>query len=160
VNPHALVALGVGLFAGGAEALMLPEQLASTLGPATLEVATVVARSDERLGECMRRLGDGAGKVEDYLRAQQIDLNADGKPDYFVMPELKCSDEFLGAHAMSFWLLAGRERGGFKVVLSDAEDSVKLLDSRTNGFRDVEVTYSVTVMLLHYNGRHYAGHKL
>ena len=140
--------------------LLAPEQLASTLPAAPPEVAQVIAKHDARLGECLSRLGRKDAKPESALHAQLIDLNDDNWPDYFVLPVLPCNEEFMGAHAIAFWLLAGREGGGFTVVLEDAEDAVELLDSRTNGYRDVEVTYSVTIMRLRFNGKRYVGHTL
>src|ERR1044071_9565971 len=157
---HALVAAGAELAIAGTEMLMTPEQLPSALGMAPPDVAAAVALSDDRLEECMHRLGDGTHDHAKYLRANRINLNGDEDPDYLVRPVLECNDEFLGAHAMSFWLLAGREGGGLDVVLSDAEDSVTLLETRTRGFRDVEVAYSVTVMSLRFNGKRYVGHTL
>jgi hypothetical protein len=157
---HAILAAGTALAIAGTEVLMAPEELPSALGEAPRDVAAAVARSDDRLEACMRRLGDGTHDHAKYLRAKQIDLNSDVAPEYFVRPVLECNDEFLGAHAISFWLVAGRKGGGLDVVLSDAEDSVALLETRTKGFRDVEVTYSVIVMPLRFNGKHYVGHSL
>jgi hypothetical protein len=69
------------------------------------------------------------------IRAFKLDLNGDGKPE--IIGELK-SAYLCGAAGPCFFVMA--DKGGYDVFFSvPGVEDAKVLDSRTKGWRDIEL---------------------
>ena len=80
---------------------------------------------------------------ESWLVASEIHLHGADEADLLVQPKdlhqrpapNRC---LFGTHAVPFWVL-GNTTGGYKLLLKTFADALVILDSRTNGYRDILV---------------------
>jgi len=105
--------------------------------------------------EAQRREGLWDGSMEHLIAVIPIDLNRDGIADYLAIPDHLIPD-FHGAHAIRFWVFAGQAEGGFRLMLSGQEDSVRLSRTMSHGYRDVVGIYNQEIgNLWRYDGQSY-----
>jgi len=117
-------------------------------------VATVVAREKAGLEDDKRQQlwSDEAG----LLAVLPLDLDSDGIGDFLVYPTHHLPT-FCGAHSIACWVFKGQKDGNHRLVLSGRHDEVHILETKTNGMRDIDLVYGMirTFYKYRYNGREY-----
>jgi hypothetical protein len=98
-----------------------------------------------------------------WFMASEIHLDGAGEIDLIVRPgDLMQSPSpnrwLFGAHAVPFWIV-GNTGGKYELLLNTVADGLRVLDSRTNGYRDIEIgsltAVSLTTLTLKFDGHHY-----
>ena len=143
-----------------------PVQRPVQLGPEALRAL----RNDGAVTSCIE---DDESHPQQPLASwfvgSQIHLDGSSGPDLVVLPKLNLgaasSDEvsqsvcFLGANIAQFWVLR-KTRMGFVLVLSQVAHNLKVLHSKTNGLRDIELATAVgasyySAIVYRFNGDGY-----
>ena len=83
-----------------------------------------------------------------WFVASEIHLDGPDQADLIVQPNDSLPSPYpnrclFGAHVVPFWVL-GNTNGRYGLRLETVADGLKVLDSRTNWFRDIQ-TYSATI---------------
>lgn len=90
-----------------------------------------------------------------WFVGSRIHLDGPDEADLVVLPANEC---LLGANVAPFWVFRGTPRG-FELVLDISVHDLRILKSRSNGYRDIETWSStaVTHTTLHFkfNGTRY-----
>ncbi len=77
--------------------------------------------------------------MKEFFGAIVLNLNEDGQADYLLYPKKYCFNMF-GAHAIPYWIVLSSPKG-YRLVKASATDVVKVIDSKTNGSRDIVNIY-------------------
>jgi hypothetical protein len=118
-------------------------------------VAAIVAR--EKAGLKEDKVMHPWASDEDLLAVLPLDLNSDGIQDFLVYPR-RYLLTFCGAHSVACWLFKGGKDGKHRLVLSGRQDAVRIMKTKTNGMRDIELVYwsaMEEVRTFHYDGKKY-----
>lgn len=89
-----------------------------------------------------------------YFSAIPVDLGRRPSLTYLVYPS-QYSTHFFGAHAISFWLLEQRPDGSLHLLLSYADDRLRILPERTHGLSDLYSFYGTTRTTHRFDGKVY-----
>ncbi|MGC2237808.1 MAG: hypothetical protein WA584_16710 [Pyrinomonadaceae bacterium] len=114
------------------------------------ELVLQMARDDDDIKSGLRKQGGNTVRfaAKNFV-AELIDLNKDGKPEWFISGS---SSDFCGNRVCSSWIY--REVSGkYELLLAD---SAIPLNTFTNGYKDLEVGFGPYVPTIYtYNGRRY-----
>ena len=92
-----------------------------------------LVRDGRLTADCVREAG-GASKV---VTIKSIDLNSDGKPEYFVEGNSGCA---FGAKSPYGWVYS-KNRNDYRMLLDAGPvDGISRKKTKTNGYHDLEVT--------------------
>jgi hypothetical protein len=112
-----------------------------------------------RLAECQRDTDVRKQNAAEHFAASKINLNGDGRQDLLVQAQTGC---FMGAHNTTFWLFVDvnqKSNAGYKLIFDTAVDSLRVLRTSANGYRDIETASHTAVELYtikwKFDGRKY-----
>lgn len=112
-----------------------------------------------RLSECQRDADISKQNSAEHFAASKINLNGDGRQDLLVQAQTGC---FMGAHNTTFWLFTGvnqKSNADYKLVFDTAVDSLRVLRTSANDYRDIETASHTAVELYtikwKFDGRKY-----
>ena len=120
------------------------ESLMNSKGPDSLPakiLALLKVKEKVDLNNCQKRRHYKKAEMNDFFGAVAINLNDDGENDYLIYPKKFCENMF-GAHAIPYWV-ALSSSSGYKIVRKGTTDVVTILDSKTNGAKDILEIYGV-----------------
>jgi hypothetical protein len=126
------------------------------------EAALSVLSKDERVASCLENAGLRPEQLPaDWFMASEIHLNGPGERDLIVSPGgpqdgPPQNDCLVGANTAQFWVLR-KTPEGYTLVLSQIAHNLDVLQTRTNGFRDIRLSavVSLQVVTIHYR---FSGH--
>jgi hypothetical protein len=90
--------------------------------------------NDQQLEKCLTLRANKA----DHFAATHVNINSDKRQDLIVQAQTPC---FMGAHNTSFWLFtvnADKQTQNFQLTFDTAVDSLSVLKTYSQGFRDLE----------------------
>jgi hypothetical protein len=98
-----------------------------------------------------------------WFVASEIHLDGPNDIDFIVQPKALGKSPspngcLFGAHVVPFWVLRNRD-GNYDLLLQTGGDFLQVLDSRTNGYRDVKgiglTAVSATSVTFRFDGKKY-----
>jgi hypothetical protein len=124
----------------------------ATAGPASREaIVDALVRDGQLSKACVRE--DPPKEV--LIDMRLVDLNSDGVSEYFVEGMRSCA---CGAQRCYYWVYA-QEGRALRLIMVAQGDRVDIGAERTNGYKDLIVTYSyrgkVSKTTLHFKGASY-----
>lgn len=102
------------------------------------------AYDERQLATCQKDKSLRKAKAADHFAATAINFNGDNLPDLIVQAQTPC---FMGAHNTVFWIFTRSNKTNYKMTFDIAADYLKILDSSTNKFRDIETASHTAVEL-------------
>lgn len=99
-----------------------------------------ILKSDERVDQCFRENGAGAGESK-WFAASRFDLNRDGRMDLIVKAEDAC---LFGANQGPFWIFQNLP-GGYQKILTAYGLQLAVLPQKTDAFNRIEVSRVVAM---------------
>lgn len=100
---------------------------------------------DERqLGKCQKDKSLRKPNAAGHFAATAINFNGDNLTDLVVQAQTPC---FMGAHNTVFWIFTRSNQANYKMTFDTAADYLKILDSSTKNFRDIETASHTAVEL-------------
>lgn len=112
--------------------------------PITIPAEVIaVLKSDKRLDGCFKTEGAGVDE-QAWFEAAEFDLNDDQRTDLIIKPKHAC---LFGANQGPFWIFQNVPDGYQKVFAADGLQ-LKILPSRINSFRTIEISKSVGMRAL------------
>lgn len=125
-----------------APAAALPASIARALG------------TDERVLDCAQGTQGGVSQFRpDWVRAQRVDLDGDGRQDWIVEGRNACLRD---GDAPYWWAYADAAAGQRLILSSVAAQALQPAETRTNGFRDLRLRRDGGETVAHYDGTQYA----
>lgn len=126
------------------------EQTGASLPPA---IARALG-TDEHVLDCAQGMRAGVSRFQpDWVEAQRVDLNGDGRKDWIVKGRNACLRE---GDAPYWWAYADEAAGQRLILSSAAAQDLQPADARTNGFRDLRLRRDGGEIVAHYDGAQYA----
>lgn len=110
----------------------------------------------ERLGQCTKTGASERGALH-LFSSLPIDLGEKRSRFYLVFPAKRC-DEFFGAHIVSFWIMRSTH-GVYDCLLSSSADGIRILKTRSQGLKDLEVVGIRDSTMVHSNPVQFDGHR-
>lgn len=112
--------------------------------------------NDERNQTCLGINETKEQMPASWFAASQIHLNGDRLPDLVVTPKNAC---LFGANMVPFWVFRSTNQG-YKLALSMSGLALQVLNSKTNGYRDIETsavvqTRYVVTLTFKFDGSQY-----
>jgi hypothetical protein len=93
--------------------------------------------------------------VESFFAAVEVKLTKSGHRSFLMFPSTYCP-EFFGAHSIPFWVMEETPNGTYIQLFWQVVDSVEILNSRNNGYRDIATRYGFEdYVIARFNGRIY-----
>ena len=102
---------------------------------------------DGQLAKCQRDKLTRRSNIAAHFAAAEINLNGDKLSDLIVQAQTLC---FMGAHNTTFWLFTrtnSKSGRSYQPAFDIAADYLKILNSSTKGFRDIETASHTAVEL-------------
>jgi hypothetical protein len=132
---------------GAEEALQRPVQLPD-------EVLSALG-ADESVRTCIAE-GNAQQTRKEWFGASRIDLNSDDRTDLVIVPVNGC---LFGANLLPFWVFHNTE-AGYVLALSTTGLGLEVLEAKTQGYSDIEVSAVVGMRLVvtltyKFNGSRY-----
>jgi hypothetical protein len=110
-------------------------------------------RADTRLTGCLQT--DNVTEAPaSWFSASEIHLHANDQVDFVVLPVNQC---LFGASVAPVWVF-GKTANGYDLIMKTDTLQVEILNSRTNGYRDINVS-SITVTEIMVARFNYDGQK-
>jgi hypothetical protein len=114
-----------------------------------------ILRDEEWVQNCLDEAQSPKEIPAAWFAASRIQLGDRQEVGLVVLPNYGC---LLGAHSASFWIFR-RTPKGYELVLNESALDLKILNSKTNGIRDVELydanlAYQL-VRLFRFDGKEY-----
>lgn len=127
-----------------------PEQAGVGLPPAIVRALG----TDERVLDCAQGTKDGVSRFQpDWVGAERVDLNGDGREDWIVQGRNAC----LRVGDAPYWWAYADEAAGQRLILSGTSaDALEPADTRTQGFRDLRLRRGTGDVVARYAGDAYA----
>ncbi len=119
------------------KAVKLPAKVLKQLG----------AYNAGQLAECQKDKSLRKTKAADHFAASALNFNGDNVPDLIVQAQTPC---FMGAHNTTFWIFTRsnqKSNADYKMAFDIAADFLKILDTSTNNFRNIETASHTAVEL-------------
>jgi len=119
------------------KAVKLPANILKQLG----------AYDDRQLESCQKDKSLRKAKIADHFAASAINFNGDRAMDLIVQAQTPC---FMGAHNTVFWIFTRsnqKSNADYKLAFDVAADYLKVLDTSTKNFRDIETASHTAVEL-------------
>ena len=132
------------------------EELTDTkkqIKPPLVVSALVRKKEKKELDYCQKDKHYTAKEMEDFFGAVLLNLNDDAKVDYLLFPKRICLNMF-GAHAIPYWIVLSSAKG-YRLIRAGTTDAVKVLDSKTNGTRDIVEIYGQEETKYVFDGKKY-----
>lgn len=126
---------------------------ASHVAPAGLR-GHLAAEMKPDLDRCIAEKEWGLTRGEDFFAAVQLSLGKPADLTYLVFPSTFCP-AFFGASSVPYWIVSAESGGTYRTIRSGATHRVRVLRTRTHGFRDIEELYGEEPSVFRYNGRDY-----
>lgn len=98
-----------------------------------------------------------------WFVASEIHLDGPDEIDLIIQPQALSKSPspnrcLFGAHAVPFWILAKADEG-YRLLLNTTGDALQVMDQRTKGYRDIEVSsltaVTRTALILKFDGNRY-----
>lgn len=99
---------------------------------------------EHQLGKCQKDTSLRKAKIIEHFAASALNFNGDNLTDLIVQAQTPC---FMGAHNTVFWIFTRSNKTNYKMTFDIAADYLKILDSSTNNFRDIETASHTAVEL-------------
>jgi hypothetical protein len=80
-------------------------------------------------------------KAEDFFAAVKLKLSNEADGVFLVFPTQYCPGGLFGAHSIPFWVVSAPRDGEVKVLLESTADAVRVLNTQSNGMRDLATLY-------------------
>ena len=78
-------------------------------------------------------------EIEEFFASIPLSLSVE-KNSFLVFPAKHCP-EFFGAHSIPYWIVERQVDGTYRELFWGTDDVVKVLDTRTKGYRDIAAQY-------------------
>ena len=118
-----------------------------------------LARYDDgQLEKCQQDKLTRKRNAAAHFAASKINLNDDKQSDFIVQAQTLC---FMGAHNTTFWIFTdskSKSAEKYQLTFDIAVDFLKILNTSTKGFRDIETASHTAVELYTINWK-YDGEK-
>jgi hypothetical protein len=114
--------------------------------------------SEPVLQESLRRCAKAQGwkDLESYFAVVPLHLGGE-RPAFLVYPAEYCM-AMHGAHSIPFWIVEQTGAASYRELLAGVDDTVQVLDSRSEGYRDIAVIYGFDAPRVYrYDGTDYDG---
>lgn len=119
-----------------------------------LQISAFVRKKEKKeLDDCQKDKHYSNEEMVEFFGAVAFNLNDDGKDDYLLYPKKHCFNMF-GAHAIPYWIVLSSKKG-YRLVRAGSTDAVKILDSKTNGTRDIVEIYGPEETKYVFDGKKY-----
>lgn len=102
---------------------------------------------DGQLEKCQQDKLTRKPNIAAHFAASKINLNDDKQPDLIVQAQTLC---FMGAHNTTFWIFTKSNRK-YDLAFDIAVDYLKILDTSSKGFRNIETASHTAVELYTIN---------
>lgn len=127
-----------------------PEQAGFGLPPAIVRALG----TDERVLDCAQGTKNGVSRFQpDWVGAERVDLNDDGRPDWIVQGRNACLRD---GDAPYWWAYADEAAGQRLILPAVSADALVPADNRTQGFRDLRLRRGGADAVARYEGAAYA----
>lgn len=104
------------------------------------------------LKDCLKQIG--ATNPENYFSAVQIPIDKRNKKAFLVFPSQYCYS-FFGAHAIAYWIIIDDVPNGYRLLYEGRSDGLEIMDTYTNGMKDIQSDYGMTYIILKFDGEKY-----
>ena len=104
------------------------------------------------LKDCMKQIG--ATKSEKYFLAVEIPIDKRNRKAFLVFPSQYCY-AFFGAHAIAYWIIIDDATNGYRLLYEGRSDGLEIMDTYTNGMKDIQSDYGMTYIILKFDGKKY-----
>lgn len=129
------------------------DRAAQHRAPKVLQKA-MAALESERLAECAKEIPLTAEQRGSYFSAVRLELGNRRMLSYLVFPSRSCG-AFSEESAITFWIVTRNPNGSYSSRYSARGSSVEVLQTRSNGWRDIATFDGDTRTHLRFNGKQY-----
>lgn len=104
------------------------------------------------LNDCIKQIG--VASPDKYFSAIQISLDMRNRKAFLVFPSQYCY-AFFGAHAIAYWIIIDDAPNGYQLLYEGRSDGLEIMDTYTNGMKDLQSDYGRTYIILKFDGEKY-----
>jgi hypothetical protein len=104
--------------------------------------------------DCTKQKKIEGSEYSTYFSAIPIGIDMHRQPSFLVFPSKYCY-AFFGAHAIAYWIIIKNKDNQYKLLYEGRSDGVEILNSQTNGMKDIKSVYNDSYIVLRFNGRKY-----